>query len=63
MALGMMLPGFVSGWLQQMVGYKTFFIIICCMTIPGMLTIPFIPLDKMENQARSVGAKLRKEEK
>jgi hypothetical protein len=33
------------------------------MTIPGMLTIPFIPLDKMENQARSVGAKLRKEEK
>jgi PAT family beta-lactamase induction signal transducer AmpG len=43
MALGMMLPGFASGWLQQAVGYKTFFIIVCLMTIPGMLTIPFIP--------------------
>ena len=43
MALGMMLPGFVSGWLQQSVGYTTFFIIVCVMTIPGMLTIPFLP--------------------
>ncbi len=42
MALGMMLPGFVSGWLQQSVGYTTFFIIVCVMTIPGMLTIPFL---------------------
>jgi PAT family beta-lactamase induction signal transducer AmpG len=51
MALGMMLPGFVSGWLQQLVGYKLFFIIVCVMTIPGILTIPFIPRDKMEQQA------------
>jgi PAT family beta-lactamase induction signal transducer AmpG len=43
MALGMMLPGFVSGWLQQMVGYKAFFVIVCIATIPGMLVIPFIP--------------------
>ncbi len=48
MALGMMLPGFVSGWLQQTLGYKMFFIIVCCMTIPGMLTIPFLAKDKME---------------
>jgi hypothetical protein len=34
------------------VGYKTFFIIVCCLTIPGMLTIPFIPKDKMD-RARS----------
>jgi PAT family beta-lactamase induction signal transducer AmpG len=46
MALGMMLPGFVSGWLQQTVGYKLFFIIVCCMTIPGMLTIPFLATRK-----------------
>jgi len=45
MALGMMLPGFVSGYIQQAVGYKMFFIIVCIMTIPGMLTIPFIPKD------------------
>jgi len=50
MALGMMLPGFVSGWLQQSVGYTTFFIIVCVMTIPGMLTIPFLPKDRMEKQ-------------
>jgi PAT family beta-lactamase induction signal transducer AmpG len=43
MALGMMLPGAVSGWLQQAVGYRTFFIIVCVMTVPGMLTIPFLP--------------------
>lgn len=48
MALGMMLPGFVSGWLQQTVGYKLFFIIVCCMTIPGMLTIPFLATEKMD---------------
>lgn len=48
MALGMMLPGFVSGWLQQAVGYRLFFVIVCFMTIPGMLTIPFIPKDKMD---------------
>ncbi len=53
MALGMMLPGFVSGWLQQAVGYKMFFAIVCVMTIPGMLTIPFIPKDKMEKQGLS----------
>ena len=43
MALGMMLPGFLSGWLQQAVGYRMFFIIVCFLTIPGMLTIPFLP--------------------
>jgi PAT family beta-lactamase induction signal transducer AmpG len=48
MALGMMLPGFVSGWLQQAVGYETFFIIVCVLTIPGMLTIPFLATEKME---------------
>jgi PAT family beta-lactamase induction signal transducer AmpG len=50
MALGMMLPGFISGWLQQTVGYRMFFFIVCIMTIPGMLTIPFISKDRMEKQ-------------
>jgi len=48
MALGMMLPGFISGYVQQAVGYKIFFIIVCLMTIPGMLTIPFIPKEGMD---------------
>jgi len=50
MALGMMLPGFVSGWLQQTVGYRMFFIIVCIMTIPGMLTILFIPKERIEQK-------------
>jgi len=48
MALGMMLPGFISGYVQQVLGYKMFFIIVCLMTIPGMLTIPFIQKDGMD---------------
>jgi PAT family beta-lactamase induction signal transducer AmpG len=43
MALGMMVPGFLSGWLQQRVGYPLFFAVVCLLTIPGMLTIPFLP--------------------
>jgi len=46
MALGMMLPGFLSGWLQQTVGYPVFFLTVCFLTIPGMLTIPFLPKRK-----------------
>jgi len=52
MALGMMLPGFLSGWLQQQVGYTAFFIIVCFLTIPGMLTIPFLPTRKNDVQTR-----------
>ncbi len=43
MALGMMLPGFLAGWVQQRVGYQAFFLTVCILTIPGMLTIPFLP--------------------
>lgn len=43
MAIGMMLPGFISGWVQQTVGYPLFFAVVCLLTIPGMLTIPFLP--------------------
>lgn len=46
MALGMMLPGAVSGYIQQAVGYKTFFLIVMAMTIPGLLSVAFIPKDE-----------------
>ncbi len=45
MALGMMLPGFISGWVQQALGYPRFFIFVCLCTIPGFLVIPFILKD------------------
>ena len=46
MALGMMIPGMFSGWLQELVGYRHFFIWVMSATIPGFLILPFIPLDK-----------------
>jgi len=35
MALGMMLPGMWSGWLQQELGYTAFFVWCCVATLPG----------------------------
>ena len=48
MALGMMLPGFISGYLQEAVGYRMFFVIVCVLAIPGLLTILFIPKDEKQ---------------
>jgi MFS family permease len=45
MALGMMLPGAVSGIIQQAVGYELFFIIVCLLTLPALATLRYIPLD------------------
>lgn len=36
MALGMMLPGMVSGWLQQQLGYTHFFVWVCVATLPSV---------------------------
>lgn len=44
MALGMMVPGFISGKLQALLGYPQFFIAVCIATVPGMLLIPFLKL-------------------
>ncbi|MBH8577828.1 MFS transporter [Nostocaceae cyanobacterium CENA369] len=44
MALGMMLPGIISGYLQKALGYPLFFILVCLLTIPGMIALFFIPL-------------------
>lgn len=44
MALGMMIPGMFSGWLQEIIGYKNFFIwVILCM-IPGLLPLFFVKI-------------------
>ena len=44
MALGLMIPGAISGQIQQSLGYPLFFVLVCLATVPGMLTIFFIPL-------------------
>jgi len=45
MALGMMIPGMISGWLQELIGYQYFFIWVMLCTIPGFLVIPFLKID------------------
>lgn len=55
MALGMMLPGMISGWVQELIGYPNFFIWVLISTIPGILLIKFLPIDpefgKRENNS------------
>jgi len=45
MALGMMLPGMWSGWLQERIGYQHFFIWVILATIPSFIVAARIPLD------------------
>ena len=45
MALGMMMPGMWSGWLQQHLGYPHFFIWVILATIPSFIVAARIPLD------------------
>lgn len=46
MALGMMIPGMWSGWLQELVGYPHFFVWVILATIPSFLVVLLVPLDK-----------------
>lgn len=45
MALGMMIPGMFSGWLQELIGYQNFFIWVMLATIPAVAVVFFAPLD------------------
>ncbi len=47
MALGMMLPGMISGWIQELVGYKYFFIWVMLCTIPGFIIVRFLKIDPL----------------
>ena len=55
MALGMMLPGMASGWIQTQLGYPHFFIWVCICTIPSIVVAAFLKIDpqfgrKIEDQ-------------
>lgn len=45
MALGMMLPGMVSGWVQERLGYLGFFAWVCVSCLPSILLTPFLHID------------------
>ena len=46
MALGVLVPGLFSGYIQKMLGYQNYFLFSALMVIPGMLTIFFLPLQE-----------------
>lgn len=46
MAMGMMLPGMIAGWLQDLLGYNHFFIWVMICAIPTLLVIPFLKIDR-----------------
>lgn len=45
MALGMMLPGMISGWVQEKIGYEYFFIWVMLCTIPAFIAIRHLKID------------------
>jgi PAT family beta-lactamase induction signal transducer AmpG len=45
MALGMMIPGMWSGWLEELIGYRHFFVWIMLAMIPSLLAVAFIRVD------------------
>jgi len=46
MALGMMIPGMISGWLQDIIGYRNFFVWVMLCSVPPFLLIPFLKVDQ-----------------
>jgi len=45
MALGMMIPGMWSGWLQDHIGYPRFFLCVILATVPSFLVTLRLPLE------------------
>lgn len=46
MALGMMLPGMFSGWLQELIGYENFFLWVMIATVPSFLACALVDIDE-----------------
>jgi PAT family beta-lactamase induction signal transducer AmpG len=45
MALGMMLPAMFSGWLQEQMGYPSYFLWVMAATIPGFIVTALVKID------------------
>ena len=54
MALGVMLPGYVSGFLSTQLGYANFFLFSFFVSLPGIITIPYLPLKQLAVQRTQV---------
>ena len=53
MALGMMLPGMASGWLQDHLGYVKFFVWVCVATIPSFIATAVVKVDPAYGRHRA----------
>ncbi len=54
MALGMMLPGMVSGRIQEYLGYPNFFIWVCIACVPSLIVAAFIKIDPSFGKKKEV---------
>ena len=43
--LGLMLPGMVSGWMKDSMGYQTFFVVVMALCVITFLVAAFIRID------------------
>jgi MFS transporter, PAT family, beta-lactamase induction signal transducer AmpG len=46
MAVGLLVPGYVSGSLQTWLGYQNFFLVSFICAVPGIISILYLPLDR-----------------
>jgi len=51
-----MLPGMISGWIQEQIGYQNFFIWVCISTIPAFIITKFISIDENFGKKVSEGS-------
>jgi PAT family beta-lactamase induction signal transducer AmpG len=50
MAAGVLIPGIFSGYLQSWLGYPHYFLISCLLSLPGLATIFFLPLEEVSRK-------------
>ncbi len=50
MAFGVMLPGLASGYIEKSLGYANFFLLSFLVSLPGIITIPYLPLKQLAAQ-------------
>lgn len=54
MALGLIVPGAVSGWIQMKIGYEHFFIWVLISAVPAMIMARFVPIHSGREQPSSL---------
>lgn len=54
MNLGVMIPGMISGYLSDWLGYKDFFIVVMIMTIPAIIITKFVPFTYNDEKKKQI---------